>query len=112
MNSLQGKYRIIVEQVLREYAEFLGNDDQVQIEQVFDRDNNRYILVEAGWHNGDRIYDTLLHIDIINGKLWIQQDKTEEGVLEELLDAGIAQDAIVLGFKPEEQRKLTEFAVS
>ncbi|MDJ0738068.1 MAG: XisI protein [Nostocaceae cyanobacterium] len=112
MDSFKAKYRFIVEQVLRDYAEFLGNDDHVRIEQVFDRESDRYILVETGWHDGDRIYDILLHIDIIDGKLWIQRDKTEEGVSEELLDAGISQDSIVLGFKSPQHPKLKELAVS
>ncbi|MBE9127975.1 MULTISPECIES: hypothetical protein [unclassified Coleofasciculus] len=32
MDSLQAKYKSVVEQVLRDYAEFLDNDDQVQRE--------------------------------------------------------------------------------
>ena len=109
MDSLKAKYRSIVEQLLVNYAEFLGNDE-VDMELVFDRD--RYLLVETGWHDGYRIYGSLLHIDIIDDKIWIQHDGTEEGVAEELANAGISKDCIVLGFKSIERRKLTEFAVS
>ncbi len=45
---------------------------------------DRYLLVEAGWENGQRTYGTLLHLDIINGKISIQQDGTEEGIATEL----------------------------
>merc|ERR1712020_373821 len=48
----------------------------VQIEHIFDRERDRYLLVETGWDDGDRIYGTLLHIDIIDNKLWIQKDQT------------------------------------
>ncbi|MBD2439246.1 XisI protein [Nostoc sp. FACHB-110] len=106
------RYRDIVEKILRDYAEFLGNDDQVQIELVFDRERNRYILVEAGWQNDYRIYGSLLHIDIINDKLWIQHDGTEEGIALELVAAGIPKEHIILAFKSLERRKLTDFAVS
>jgi hypothetical protein len=54
----------------------------------------------------------LLHIDIIDSKLWIQHDGTEEGIAGELVAAGIPKEHIVLGFKPPEQRKHTEFAVA
>ncbi|HBY77183.1 MAG TPA: XisI protein, partial [Cyanobacteria bacterium UBA11148] len=54
---------------------------------------------------------TLLHIDIIDGKLWIQHDGTEEGIADELVAAGVTKDSIVLGFKSVERRKLTELAV-
>ena len=50
------KYRAIVEQVLQEYANFLGQDEQVQQELIFDHSHDRYLLVETGWQNGDRIY--------------------------------------------------------
>lgn len=111
MDSLKTQYRNVVEQILEDYAAFLGNDEQVQVELIFDREHDRYLLVEIGWQNDDRIYGTLLHIDIVDGKLWIQQDGTEAGVAEELVAAGVPKSQIVLGFKPPDRRRLTEFAV-
>ena len=111
MDSITKNYHNIVEKILKEYADFINNDDQVDVELVFDREHNRYLLVEAGWQNGYRIYGTLLHIDIINNKLWIQHDGTEEGIADELVAEGIPKEHIVLAFKSEERRKLTGFAI-
>ena len=105
------QYRSVVEQLLTEYAKFLHSDD-VQMELIFDREHDRYLLVKTGWQKGRRIYGTLLHLDIIEGKVWIQHDGTEEGVALELTQAGIPKDRIVLGFKSEEQRWMTEFAIT
>jgi hypothetical protein len=52
----------------------------------------------------------VLHIDIIDGKIWIQHDGTTEGAAETLVAAGVPQEAIVLGFQSPERRKLTAFA--
>jgi hypothetical protein len=112
MDSLNNQYRDVVKKVLKDYADFLGSDDEVLVELVFDQERDRYLLVETGWQNGYRIYGTLLHIDIIDSKLWIQHDGTEEGIAMELVAAGIPKERIVLGFKPPEQRKHTEFAVA
>ncbi|AFY57637.1 XisI protein [Rivularia sp. PCC 7116] len=112
MDSLNSNYPDIIEKVLRDYAEFLGDDDNIQIELVFDRERNRYLLVEAGWQNGYRIYGTLIHIDIIDNKLWIQHDGTEEGVAIDLVAEGISKDKVVLGFRDFEERKISEFAAS
>ena len=112
MDSRITQYRSIVEQVLQDYAGFLGHDDQVQVELVFDREHDRYLLVELGWQNDDRIYGTLLHLEIVGDKIWIQQDGTEEGVAAELIVAGVPKSQIVLGFKSLDRRRLTEFAVS
>jgi hypothetical protein len=110
MDSLKSNVRDVIEKVLKDYVEFLGNDEQVELELVFDREHDRYLLVETGWQNGYRIYGTLLHIDVIDHKLWIQHDGTEEGVALDLVAAGIPKEQIVLGFKPPSERKYTEFA--
>ena len=112
MDSLKNDYRDIIEKVLKDYADFLGNDEDVRVELVFDRERDRYLLVEAGWEDSYRIYGTLLHIDIIDNKLWIQHDGTEDGIAVELVTAGIPKEQIVLGFRTLEERKHTDFAVS
>jgi len=72
----------------------------------------RYLLVETGWKNGRRTYGTLLHLDIINGKIWIQLlGGTQEGIAIDLLALGVPKDRIVLGFKSLQRRQVTEFAV-
>jgi tryptophanyl-tRNA synthetase len=49
---------------------------------------------------------------VIAQKLWIQQDNTEEGVVDELIAAGISPEQIVLAFQSPEGQKHTEFAIS
>ncbi|BAY32692.1 FdxN element excision controlling factor protein like [Nostoc carneum NIES-2107] len=110
MDSLT-QYRQTIEKVFQDYADFLQSDDAVQVELVLDRERDRYLLVETGWQNGYRIYGTLLHIDVIDHKLWIQHDGTEEGIANDLVAAGIPKKQIVLAFRPPEQRKHTEFAI-
>jgi XisI protein len=46
-----------------------------------------------------------LHIDIIENKLWIEHDGTEDGLAYELMAAGIPQEYIVLAFKLSELQK-------
>jgi hypothetical protein len=112
MDSVSADYRNIVEKVMQDYIDFLGSNDQVQAELVFDYIHDRYLLVETGWENGYRIYGTLLHIDIIDHKLWIQHDGTEEGIAVDLVAAGVPKTDIVLSFRPLAERKHTDFAVS
>ena len=102
----------IVIKVLEDYLKFLGNDPETEIELVIDETRDRYLLIETGWHKNKRIYGTLIHIDIINEKIWIQQDGTEEGVANELVNLGVSPQQIVLAYKTLERRKITEFAVS
>lgn len=104
-------YRQVVEDVLTEYMRIPYAYGDIRTEAVFDRANDRYLLVNVGWDNGKRVHGTLVHIDIIDGKLWIQRDGTEAGVAVELVEAGIPKEHIVLGFRPLNVRQHTEFAV-
>jgi hypothetical protein len=105
-------YRQIIENVLIEYTTIPYAYGDIQTEAIFDRKNDRYVLMNVGWDSGKRVHGSLVHIDIINGKVWIQRDGTEHGVAKELVKAGIPKDHIVLGFRPAEVRQYTEYATA
>ncbi len=105
-------YRTIIQDLIQEYAQYQPARGDVQIEVIFDAENDHYELIYAGWNGPYRIHGSVLHIDIRAGKVWIQYDGTEEGVAEVLVKAGIPRDQIVLAFKPPEIRPHTEFAVA
>ena len=105
------EYRQIVETIFTEYARLPYAYEDIRTEAVFDRGHDRYLLVNVGWDNGLRVHGGLVHIDIIDGKLWIQRDGTEHGIAKELVQAGVPKDHIVLGFHPAHVRPHTEYAV-
>ncbi|MHC5829213.1 MAG: element excision factor XisI family protein [Nostoc sp.] len=45
-------------------------------------------------------------------KVWIQNDNTEVGIANELVDRGIPKKDIVLGYKAPYLRGFTDYAVS
>jgi len=103
---------IAITKVLQDYRDFLGNDPDSDLQLIIDESKTHYLLIETGWQNNRRIYGNLIHIDIINNKIWIQQDGTETGIANELVKQGIPPQQIVLAFKTPERRKITDFAVS
>lgn len=109
MDSLNA-YRDIVEAVLDSYTKIPYAHGDVKCEAVFDRERDRYVVITVGWNDRKRIYHPLLHIDIINGKLWVQTDNTDRAVALELVESGIPKSDIVLGFRSPEVRQYTEFA--
>jgi hypothetical protein len=107
------KYRQIIETIFTEYTKIPYAYGDIQTEAIFDRTHDRYLLVNVGWEeDSSRVHGSLVHIDIINGKLWIQRDGTEHGIVKELVKAGIPKDHIVLGFRLPEIRRYTEYAVT
>ena len=53
-----------------------------------------------------------MHVDIIDGKFWIQRDGTERGIARELLEAGVSEGRIVLAFRSLEMRKISDFTIA
>ena len=105
------KYRGIVKELLLDYAKLKPAYGEFDSRVIFDDERGSYALLEFGWLNKGRVHDSLIHIDIIEDKVWIQQDSTEDGIALELVAAGIPKDQIVLGFRAEKVRLHTEFAV-
>jgi len=106
-------YRQVIEDTLCAYTEIRYANGDIINEAVFDRKRDRYLIVSVGWQGERRVQHCLLHLDIINGKVWIQRDGTEDGITEELEAAGIPKSHIVLAFHPEKDRSLIpEYAVA
>jgi hypothetical protein len=108
------RYRNEVKRCLTDWAAYMNRSrlDGVEAECVFDEARDQYLVVETGWYNRDRVRNDYIHVRIRNGKIWIEEDGTEEGVANELVRAGVPREDIVLAFHPPELRHLTEFATA
>lgn len=109
MDNLE-KYRKIVQKTLTKYAKLPRG--KFQSETVFDEKNDRYLLMVQGWDNVKRIHNCIAHLEIIDGKIWIQSDGTEDGIARELENNGVPKNHIVLAFHEPEVRKYTEYAIA
>ena len=105
-------YRQIIKDLISRYAQIKPAYGEIEIETIFDEVNDHYELMYTGWDEHRRIHGSVLHIDIRNGKVWIQHDGIEGGVAEELVEAGIPREQVVLGFQPPQVRPYTEYAAA
>jgi hypothetical protein len=110
MDSLSN-YRQLVKQLLTEYAEIPVFYSGTQNETIFDLENDRYMLMNIGWFNDQHIHHCVIHLDIINGQVWIQANNTDRLIAEELVAAGIPPESIVLGLQPPDVRPYTAYGV-
>ncbi|MEA5616622.1 XisI protein [Cronbergia sp. UHCC 0137] len=111
MDKLE-KYRNYIESILQEYSQFKPSYGDVELQLLLDREHNHYQLMTVGWNKEKRIHGIMLHIDIKDGKIWIQHDGTERGITENLLELGVPKQDIVLAFHSPTRRKYTDFAVN
>jgi XisI protein len=105
------QYRQIVRQILTTYAHVQPSYGEIKRQTIFDTEQDRYQVLNTGWENDRRVYGCLIHLDIQDGKIWIQYDGTEKGVANDLIEADVPKQDIVLAYQSTYLRKLTEFAV-
>lgn len=107
------RYRQIIRDILMPLTERHYANADITNEAVFDEQNDRYLIMSVGWEGRiRRIHGCLAHLDIINGKVWIQRDGTEDGIGYELEAAGIPKSDIVPAFHSESARAHTGYAVA
>jgi hypothetical protein len=110
MDKLE-RYRQIIQQLLADYTQFKPAVGEIERYISFDIPNDHYHLFTVGWNKQQRVYGCLIHIDIRDGRLWIQYDGTEDGIANDLVRLGVPKEDIVLAFRSPYMRQFTEFAV-
>ena len=108
MDKLE-RYRDISEQVLKRHVYSFPD---ISDKAIFDRQSDSYLILRQGWEGSKRIQSIVTHLEIINGKIWIQEDWIEHGIAADLEAAGIPKSDIVLGFQPPYVRPFTDYAAA
>jgi len=106
------QYRTCIQTLLEQHSQFKTQTEGIENELFFDTTRDHYQLMRVGWNGLSRIYHTVLHFDIKDGKIWLQQNTTDIDVGQELIDMGIPKAAIVLGLHPAYKRPYTGYGVA
>lgn len=110
MDNLE-HYRQLIQNLLNRYVEPQPSHGQTEIQAVFDTIRDHYQVVHVGWQGQRWVHSCTVHIDIKDGKIWIQWNGTEDDLAEELVELGVPKTDIVIGFHAPEMRKFTDYAV-
>jgi hypothetical protein len=105
------RYRTIVRRLIEEYAGYKPSYGDIRTEAIIDGERDHYEVIQLGWDGNHRVHGSIIHIDIRDGKVWIEHNGTDARIGEELVAAGIPRNDIVLGFQPPELRPLTSYGV-
>ena len=104
-------YRQIIQSLLTAYAAIPIANGKIDCYTVFDPKQDHYMVMNVGWDGHRRVYGCVLHLDIKEGKIWVEQNMTEMRVAQELVEQGVSKDDIVLGFQAPEMREYTDYGV-
>jgi XisI protein len=106
------QYRESVKTLITRYASEDSSSQDVDVELVLDIEHDHYQWMNVGWEGLNRIYLCIVHLDIKDGKVWLQQNLTDRNPAEELVDMGVAREDIVLGLHPPYKRPYTDYGVA
>lgn len=104
-------YRQCIQALLTKHGDYTPSRD-IDSELIFDTTRDRYQLMHIGWNRLSRVYHSIMHFDIKDGKIWIQQNMTDVDVGQELVDMGIPKEDIVLGLHPPYKRPYKGYGVA
>ncbi|MFB2837429.1 XisI protein [Floridanema evergladense] len=106
------EYRNIIERILDAHHRISYSHGELESKLIIDRDRNNFLIMVAGWDGKRRVHGCVVHVEIINDKIWIQRDGIEDGITNELVAAGIPKDKIVLAFHAPNVRQYTGYAIA
>lgn len=107
------KYQNIIKSVLQKHAHYrAASSDGYDSQVLFDDERGQYLVLDIGWSGDNYFHATPIHLNLIDEKIWVQYDDTEEGIAIELTEAGVPKEDIVLGFRHPKVRQYTGFAVA
>lgn len=109
------QYRQYIRHLLAERAQRASrqqNAQEYEVQTVFDAEHDHYQLLYVGWRGNKRDFGCTLHLDIKDGKIWIQHDGTEEGIANRLVEMGVPKQDIILAFHEPDVRRFTGFGIS
>lgn len=105
------RYRNIIPEVLQEIVE-RSQTETVRTVPVFDEIHHQYQVLDIGWDkSGNRIFQPIIHLELLNGKIWIQENATDIDLAKVLLERGVEALDIVLGMHSKSLRRFSEYAI-
>jgi len=112
INQSINQYRQYIQNILLEKSQRSSKNkifSEYEVQTIFDTERDHYQLLSVGWRNNKRNFGCVLHLDIKDGKIWIQHDSTDIGIANQLLEMGVPKEDIVLAFHEPEVRQFTGF---
>lgn len=112
MDRLKFLQQAIIDCLKKEVEVHKGTTNPLNVNVLADKENNHFQLLMQGWDEDEYTFMSLLHLDIIDGKIWIQWNQTETPIELELLKKGVAAEEIVIGVEHPKSRQFTDFALA
>ena len=105
-------YRTVIKELLQEVAGYVPSTESVRTELLFDDERGHYQLCVVGWEGTKRVHNIMMHFDLIDGKIWVQENATDIDLEHHFFQAGVLFEHIMPGMVPPQQRQYSDFAIA
>lgn len=113
MDQKVNKYQELLTDLLTKYAgRFNQNANNIKTQPIIDTERNHFQLLRLGWDNNRYTFSVVFHFDIKDGKIWLQENRTDILIAKELVELGVPPTDIVLGLQAPEDRAYTGYAAA
>lgn len=112
------QYRHTIQETIKKYYSLTNpqttspTENTISDRLILDEQRDQYLWLRCGWDDKKRVQHLILYIQIQNGKICVEEDSTDLGIVDDLLAADIPKTDIILGFHHPSKRALTEFAIA
>ncbi|MEC4805267.1 MAG: XisI protein [Jaaginema sp. PMC 1079.18] len=106
------EYRHKIKTLLSQYISVEKPPENWESQLIYDEQGEHYLWMKVGWEDSKRIYYSVIHLDIKEGKIWLQKNATDLNPAEDLIELGIPRENIVLGLQPPFKRPYTNYGVA
>jgi XisI protein len=109
--SKSARYRQLIIQLLMQHLSAPVNGEVITM-PILDQERDHYQLLDIGWDEaGKRVFQPIIHIDLLDGKIWIQENAMDVDIAKDLVAAGVEPLDIVLGLHSRSLRRFSEYGV-
>jgi XisI protein len=109
--SKSARYRQLIIQLLMQHLSAPVNGEVITM-PILDQERDHYQLLDIGWDEaGKRVFQPIIHIDLLDGKIWIQENAMDVDIAKDLVAEGVEPLDIVLGLHSRSLRRFSEYGV-
>lgn len=101
-------YRQILQQIVERHAAMPAEPEDLEAIPICDTVHDHYLLMDVGRSGTGRTGYVVFHLRLRDGKVWIERDGIEYGIAQDLLEAGIPEEDIVMSYYRQPPQPLTE----
>ncbi len=106
------EYREIIKRLLCEREKIAQTvlPENLEVRCFFDEERGQYALVTVGWMKNKRISGNTLFLTLRGEKIWVEEDRTDAPIADDLAAAGVPPRDIVLAFQSPATRVTADTA--